>query len=336
MKSKILGVCGGNGVILHPFKDNLIINNEIRPIFGTPGHAQWRLNFNTPVEASKKVEYNKHLIDVIIGAPDCGHSSVFSYSRAKSLANPKENESLAYFIYSVKKYKPKVFMMENLPKFIENYGEDLVDVFESYRIESLTHPVTIWGNSQATRIRTVIIGIREDLPEDVDDQIHIPASLELKATDEETLLEGLGAIEIPNLCHVREPDDFMVHMFYKGEKKISVGKARELWNSKYKNEKKWPVNHGNLINQPGTYKNIASEPPLTVRKQNRQFNSQGYMLSPREMARIQGIPDTFGLWYDKSKHLYCINKARATVAKTPPYEIGVWFSKVLTEMERYF
>ncbi len=337
MKLKTLGICGGNGVILHPLRNNLLGNIEIRPIFNTPDQIQWKLNFHhAPCDITTSARYSKDLVDVIVGAPDCGHSSVFSYSRAKELRNPKDNESLTFFIKSVRHYKPKVFMMENLPKLLENYEEGLQEGFDNYHIVRFVGSVSNFGNSQETRLRLVMVGIRKDL-----DILKISSCFKLdekaltKVTDERALLLGLGKIEQEELCHVREPDDYMVHMFYDGEKKISVKKARELWNGEYKELKKWPVNHGNLINQPGVYRNFGEDSPLTVRKQNRQFNHNGYMLSPREMARIQGIPDSFKLWLDPSKKLYCINKARATVAKTPPYEIGKWFKDCLEIAEKY-
>lgn len=335
MRSKILGVSGGNGVILHPFRANLLGNIEIRPIFNTPDQVQWKLNFSVPCDITPTTRYNKNQVDVIVGAPDCGHSSVFSYSRAKELGDAKDNPSLTFFIKQVGYYKPKVFMMENLPKLWENYEEHLTKGFEDYTLIIKVGPVSVFGNSQETRVRLVIIGLRNDIAPKVRKFVKVDPNLSTKVTDERALLLGLGSVEVEELCHVREPDDTMVHMFYNGSKKISVGKARELWNTEYKDLKKWPVNSGNLTNQPGVYRNFGDEPPLTVRKQNRQFNHNGYMLSPREMARIQGIPDSFKLWFDEKRRGYCINKARATVAKTPPYEIGKWFHGVLDKMEDY-
>lgn len=334
MKSKILGVAGGNGVLLYPFRDNLLGNIEPRPIFGTPNDIQWKLNFpHIPLEKSQVVAYSKNRVEVIMGAPDCGHSSMFALSRAKRLGNPKENESLTHFIAQVNYYQPKAFMMENLPKLMDTWGSDLASVFNNYRLINFVESVAVFGNSQVTRIRLVIVGIRKDLPKEIDKLVTLPTSAYPLKTEDE-LLQGLGKDEIDQLCHNREPDDFMVCLIYGEHKKISVKKARLLWKTKYKDLKKWPVNKGNLKNQPGIYRNFGNDYPLTVRKQNRQFNSKGYMLSPREMARIQGIPDSFKLWYKDTQKLYSINKARVTVAKSPPYEIGVWFKGIIEQIEK--
>lgn len=44
------------------------------------------------------------------------------------------------------------------------------------------------------------------------------------------------------------------------------------------------------------------------------------------------VPDSFKLWYDKTRHQFCINKARATVTKCPSYQIGTWLKRRLTNI----
>lgn len=332
MNFKTLGICGGNGVILHPFRNGDLLGNiEPRTVFHTQGDVQWKANFRVEQDKTTNVDYPPHQVDVIVGAPDCGHSSVLSYSRAKKLSDPEDNDSLNFFIESVQKYKPKFFMMENLPKILDTFGSRLDEIFEGYRLVEHIDSVSRWGNSQVTRVRLIIVGVREDLPLDLLDYFKLPTEkYELKNTG--VLLEGLELEDI-NFGHVREPDDFEVHLFYRGSKKIRLDKARDLWLGEYKDKKKWPVNHGNLKNQPGCYRNFEDDYPLTARKANRQFNHWGTMMSPRELARIQGIPDTFKLVIDPERLLTYINKGRTTVAKSPPYEIGLWFYKALNHID---
>lgn len=335
MGLNVLGICGGNGTILYPFRNGHLTGNiEPRSVFHTPNDVQWKLNFKEAYDKDEKVEYSRHSVDYIVGAPDCGHSSVMSYSRAKTLGDPQKNDSLNFFINSIHRYKPKIFLMENLPKLLDNYGSDLNDTFKDYRLKNVIGSVSLWGNSQITRIRLVVIGIHKDLPKEVDEAFDISnINLKDKLKTSGELIAGLDEVN-PNVCHVREPEDYEVHMWYKGEPKVSTKKARRIWLGEYKHLKKWPANHGNLNNQPGVYRNFANDYPLTVRKQNRQFNHMGYMLSPREMARIQGVPDSFKLWYNSEQHLYCINKGRTTVTKSPPYEIGLWFYQVLNYLQK--
>lgn len=329
---KALGVCGGAGVILHPMKKRLIGNIEERSIFHTPDEVQWKLNFQCTFDYGP-VNYGKNKVDVIVGAPDCGHSSMFAYSRAKKLGDPTENSSLKLYISSVIHYKPVVFMMENLPKMIDVMGDYMYDVFSDYDLITLIQPVSAWGNSQVTRIRLVLVGIRKDASNKVKHFVRLPDEADFTLKKEGELLKGLIFHEDASLCHVREPDDWMVNMIYKDRKKISHKEAREFWMGEYEDLKKWPANYGNMINQPGVYRNFEHDYPLTARKSNRQFNHAGYMMSPRELARIQGVPDTFKLWYDDKSPMYCVNKARAAVTKTPPYEIAQWFADILDQMD---
>jgi site-specific DNA-cytosine methylase len=328
MTLKVLGICGGNGVILHPFKNHLIANIEPRTVFHTTNQEQWNLNFSSPFDETSNVKYRRDSVEVIIGAPDCGHSSILSYSRSKKLHDPTLNDSLRIYIEGIEYYQPKIFMMENLPNLLDTYP-DLLGQFPNYRFKIFKESVSAWGNSQITRIRLIIIGIRKDLPGRVDDNFKLPAKVELKTSGQ--LIKGLEELN-PAICHVRESDDKMICLYYKDQRRISVKEARRIWLTDFKTEKRWAVNQGALTTQPGVYRNFADDYPLTVRKQNRQFNHWGFMLSPREMARIQGVPDSFKLWYNEDRHEYAINKARTTVTKTPPYEIGVWFKNILLKL----
>ena len=126
---KVLAVCGGNGVICHPLKDNLIANIEPRPIFKTPQNIQWTLNFGEiplfhSVEAFIKEFTTKPEVDLLVGAPDCGHSSILSYSRSKGLHNPRDNSSLTLYLKTVKMFQPRVFMMENLPAMLKTISRN--------------------------------------------------------------------------------------------------------------------------------------------------------------------------------------------------------------------
>jgi site-specific DNA-cytosine methylase len=333
MNFKTLGVCGGNGVILHTFHKNSLIGNiEPRSIFHTHNDIQWDINFNCPIDKNTKAKYSKSQVDIIIGAPDCGHSSVFAYSRAKQMSNPDNNESLNVYIDSIRYYQPALFLMENLPALVDNMGKDLERIFPNYRLKQFIGPVSLWGNSQITRIRLVIIGIHKSLPINYDKEFILPKPDSISLKNSGDLIRDLGIEPISDLCHVREHDDFMVNMYYGDSSRISLKKVRKLWLTEFRDKKKWPVNKGNLKNQPGINRNFADDYPLTVRKQNRQFNHLGYVLTPREMARIQGIPDSFKIWYDPTKYNYCINKGRVTVTKTPPYEIGKWFHDIIEKL----
>lgn len=327
---QVLGVSGGNGVILSPFKNNLIGNIEGRAAFKTPGDIQWESNFRgiplykSLAQFDKKNLLGKNKPLIIVGAPDCGHSSQLALSRRKGFSDPKENVSLKEYIEAVNKLKPLMFFMENLPALIKTYGEDsLRSVFPGYSLKFFVCPMSRFGNSQVSRVRLVIVGYLTDV---INPIIKLPRRdrYSLKTCGE--LLGGLPKKSIKR-GHVREPDNTIISIYSK--KKMAVGDIKLLWQTKFKNRRDWPVEGRNFKTAPAVYRNQDSDYPRTARRANRQFNHSGEMMSPRELARIQGVPDKFKIHISKSggKLSYWINKGRTTVTKCPPYEMGLWIKK---------
>lgn len=326
---KILGICGGNGALLYSMRKYLIGNVEIRSAFKTPGNEQWSLNFDAPL-TTKAEDLTDYLsADVIVGAPNCGHSSMLAYSRAKKLSDPMKDESLELYMIALKLFKPKVFMMENLPKMtlmvpLRIWRES----FPDYEITEICGSVDIWGNSQRNRVRSLIWGMKkshfgEELTKLRYHFANVYKLNELKTC--ETLLTGL-----PANGHFREDIDEVITM-YSGFK-ISLREAQQFW-LENPNLKRWPVNDRKFTTAPGVYRNLDNDYPAVARKANRQFNNQGLQMSPRELARIQGIPDTFKIYDSHDRKGFAINKGRTTVTKTPPYEIGRWFYKQLLKLK---
>lgn len=322
---RVLGVCAGQGVIVYPLKRYLVGNIEPRPVFYTKGNIQWKLNFGSVPLVRSIGEFKEKDIDVIIGHPDCGHSSMLAYSRAKKLSDPLGNDSLNLYINSITKLKPKVFLMENLPKFLDSIGiERLENMLGNYRLVTHTGSVSDFGNSQKNRVRLIIVGIRKDI-KDIDKvQYHFSQYYpvrEIKTCDR--LLSGLGD-ETGFNAHVREDIDEMITM-YSGFK-LRLSEAQEFW-IKNKHLTRWPAIGRKFTTAPAVYRNRDKDYPATARKSNRQFNNDGLQMSPRELARIQGVPDRYKIHMDLDNKWYWINKGRTAVTKTPPFEIGLWFKK---------
>lgn len=332
----VLGVMAGNGVIIHPFKKYLVGNIETRAIFHTKDNEQWKINFgNIPLyktitEIRKNV---KDPIDIIIGNPDCGHSSVLSYSRRKALSDPRENDSLNLYIKCIKKYEPNIFLMENLPKLLDTYDALFWNkTLPNYSISYLMGSVSQWGNSQISRSRLLIIGVKIDYALKYHNKIQYQLTEiyklhELKTTDE--LLKGLEDEEL-EFGHIRE-DIYSIITLYAGFK-ISLKNVQKFWKENPKSSR-WTVRDKKFTTAPGVYRNPENEYPFTARKANRQFNPEGLQMSPRELARIQGIPDSFKIYMESDNIQYWINKGRATVTKTPPYEIGLWFLNQILKLK---
>ena len=334
---RVLGVMAGNGVIIHPLKEYLIGNIEPRAIFHSKNNSQWKINFN---EIPYKTSYNEDLIhwrkrgvDVIIGNPDCGHSSILSYSRSKKLSNPNDNKSIALYLMSIKLIKPKIFMMENLPKLMDIYDEKFwYNNFPDYSFIFHKCSVSNFGNSQKDRIRLLVIGLDKTYFGTYLDKIqyhflHVYKIHTLKKSGE--LIKDLDGVSL-NMGHIRENINNIITL-YAGFK-ITLKQVQDFW-LKNPTLKRYKVSGRNFDNAPGVYRNLEFDYPSTARKANRQFNHLGLQMSPRELARIQGVPDSFNIYFEPNKIGYWINKGRATVTKCPPYEVGEWFKRQLLKID---
>jgi len=339
---RILGVNAGNGVLVYPMRRHLVANFEPRPIFKTPDDIQWKLNFKATLLNKTFDLYNRgnneYLsdIDAVISAPDCGHSSILAYSRAKKLSNPKDNHSFNVFIQSILITKPKVFLMENLVKMLEMFTEDQFrETFPDYQLIFYSESVSAWGNSQKNRKRLVLIGLRKPHFGENISKIQYHFSNLYMVNPIQTCKEltwDLVGVEDMEIGHVRENISDIITL-YSG-KKLTLKKIQKFW-LKNPTLKRWPVKDRNFTTAPGVYRNLDNSFPAVARKANRQFNQEGLQLTPRELARIQGVPDRFKLYMDEDRLGFCINKARTSVTKTPPYEIGKWFYCQLKQIKDY-
>ena len=333
---KILGVCGGNGVILYPMKRWLIGNVEIRSLFKTPDDIQWKLNFgDIPLitQANEMVQF--HGVDVIVGAPNCGHSSMLAYSRAKTLSDPMKDDSFELYMIALKYFKPKIFMMENLEKSLEMVPREVWQAtFPDYELVFHVGSVNMWGNSQKNRKRLVLIGMRKDAFNENLSNVQYHFSNIYKVNEIKTcreLLKGLKDEELES-GHIRENILDVITM-YAGFK-ISLKKAQKFWKDN-PTLKRWTVEGKKFSTAPAVYRNLKNDFPAVARKSNRQFNHKGLQMSPRELSRIQGVPDKFKIYMDNEREGFCINKGRTTITKTPPYEIGKWFYKQLKQVKSW-
>lgn len=343
MKLKVLGVSGGNGVLLYPFKKFLVANIELRTAFQTEGDMQWKLNFpNARLIKSKDFKNLQDInvggfpqftnIDVIMGHPNCGAGSVLRLAKSKAYGTSRGDESVDLYFNAVNHYKPKFFLFENLVAIFNSIPKsEFRERFKGYKLKFLTGPVSKWGNSQIGRKRLVIIGIREDqnkqirafkLPKQENIKLSTAGALQM------LLRQQLKQFSSAELFHKREPDSTVMHM-ERNWKRLNLGEIREEWNKPENQSKKsWDATthgKGRMKTLPGVYRNRSHDYPRAVLRNNRQFDPKGNIMSPRQLANIQGIPTDFKLYYDPNKLIYCLNKARVTIAKSPPHDIGSWF-----------
>lgn len=333
---RVLGVCGGNGVILYPLKRNVIMNIEPRGLFHTKGEEQWNINF-------KDIPLEKTLVDikdtknlVIVGAPDCGHSSALSVSRTKKFGNPRDNKSMNFYWESIHKYKPNIWLMENLSKLLNQIPlQEIKDNFPEYRILKFEGSLSVFGNSQINRKRLILIGIKREYKELIkyfNVEIHKLNDIENSRKYKWTTCKDLyGRIPLNISGNIREdPEDFIC-MYSKY--KITWKEAQEFWLNQDKDKKRWEVKGRNFTTAPGVYRNIDDSFPAVCRKVNRQFTQDGLPLTPRQLANIQGLPLSFKIYFPKKltkkTKTFWLNKSRITITKTPPFEVTNWLNNLL-------
>ena len=159
----VLGVCAGQGALLFPFRKHLIGNIEIRGVFHTPGEEQWKSNFgDIPFYKGFCLQEFDEKVDIIISSPDCGASSVMRLSKVKELGNPKDNRSLNLVTAAILEYKPKIFLIENLPRLLSLLPKDFFEeTFKDYKLVFHERSVSDYGNSQVSRKRLIVIGVHK-------------------------------------------------------------------------------------------------------------------------------------------------------------------------------
>lgn len=328
----VLGVCAGQGALLFPFRKHLIGNIEVREVFHTPGEEQWKANFgNIPFYKGFCLQEFDEKVDIIISSPDCGASSIMRLSKVKELGNPKDNRSLNLVTAAILKYKPKIFLIENLPRLLSLLPKDFFEeTFKDYKLVFHERSVSDYGNSQVSRKRLIVIGVHKKTGKK-----YLNAFNEVFQVKTPKLTRDLLSVS-PYGSNYNIPIEKTLAMYdYRKlpeKKNLTVEKIQVLWNSAFKNEKKWPIKTAKMSTLPGVYRLELDKPPLTLRPADRQFRPDGYPLGINDFKAIMGFPKQFKIYIDQENYLYWLNKARYTIAKGSVYEISVWFKRCLKKV----
>ena len=321
---KILGICAGQGALLFPWRKQLLGNIEPRSVFHTQKEEQWRLNFGEIPFLRNELPEKWHP-DIILSSPDCGASSTMRLSKAKELGNPEKNKSIQLVIEGIMQYQPRVFMIENVPRLMNLMPEKVwQEALPNYHISFKVNSVSDFGNSQVSRKRLIIIGIKNTAKSyigcfDIIFSVNTPklSRFILEAANMQPLI----------------PFDKVLAMYdYRKlpkKKNLTVKEIQHLWTHDFKNEKKWPIKTAKMQTLPGVYKLDPDKPPLTLRPADRQFRPDGLPLGIQDFKNIQGFPKRFQIYLPEENYLYWLNKARYTIAKGAVYEVGIWFKKCI-------
>ena len=329
----VLGISAGQGALLFPFRKHLLGNIEPRGVFHTPGEEQWKANFgDIPFYKGYCLQEFDEKVDIIISSPDCGASSIMRLSKVKELGKPKDNRSLNLVIEGINYYKPKIFLIENLPRLLSLLpNEYLHEAFKDYKLIFHERSVSDYGNSQVSRKRLVIVGVHKKAGKK-----YLNAFNEVFQVKTPTITREL-LFESPYGSNYNIPIEKTLAMYdYRklpAKKNLTVRKIQLLWNSDFKNEKKWPIKTAKMSTLPGVYRLELDKPPLTLRPADRQFRPDGYPLGINDFKAIMGFPKQFKIYIDQENYLYWLNKARYTIAKGSVYEVGIWFRRCIKKAQ---
>lgn len=331
-KFNLLGICAGQGALLFPFlrskKFNLLGNIEPRSVFHTKSESQWKANFKgIPFLKGYELPEDWHP-DIILSSPDCGSCSVMRLSKSKTLGDPKSNKSIQLVFQAIQYYEPALFLIENLPRLLSLISKEmLTDFFKNYKLIFHERSVSDFGNSQVSRKRLVIIGVHLDKGKEYLDSFNEVFQVKTPKLTRDLLFVS------PYGSNYNIPIEKTLAMYdYRKlpeKKNLTVEKIQVLWNSAFKNEKKWPIKTAKMSTLPGVYRLELDKPPLTLRPADRQFRPDGYPLGINDFKAIMGFPKKFKIYIDQENYLYWLNKARYTIAKGSVYEVGIWFKKCI-------
>lgn len=330
---KVLGVCAGAGILLHPFKKDLIGNIEPRGVFHTPKEEQWKANFKGIPFIKDAELVPEWTPDIILSSPDCGSCSVMRLSKVKQLGDPASNKSINLVIQAIQYYDPAIFLIENLPRLLSLISKEmLMDFFKNYKLIFHDCSVSEYGNSQVSRRRLVIVGVHLNKGKKYLDAFNKVFKVnELKVT--RNLL-----IPTPEDALIPFSDKTLAMYDYRKlpeKKNLTVRQVKQLWTHDFKDEKKWPIKTAKMKTLPGVYRLEEDKPPLTLRPADRQFRPDGYPLGINDFKAIMGFPVSFRIFirgyvnWDSKIYHYWLNKARYTIAKGAVWEIGEWFKQCL-------
>lgn len=333
----ILGVSAAQGALLFPFlhskKYKILANIEPRGVFHTSCESQWKLNFgDIPFYRGFCLQEFDEKVDIVVASPDCGIASIMRLSKVKELGNPKDNRSLNLVTAAIMEYKPKIFLIENLPRLLSLLPRDFFEeTFKDYKLIFHERSVSDYGNSQVSRKRLIVIGVHKKTGKK-----YLNAFDEVFQVKTPKLTRDLLFVS-PYGSNYNIPIEKTLAMYdYRKlpeKKNLTVEKIQMLWNSAFKNEKKWPIKTAKMSTLPGVYRLELDKPPLTLRPADRQFRPDGYPLGINDFKTIMGFPKKFRIYIDQENYLYWLNKARYTIAKGSVFEIAIWFKRCLKQAE---
>jgi len=253
----------------------------------------------TPKQISKKTGITD--IDVIIGGPPCQGFSI----AGKRIVNDERNKLYKSFVSFVEFYKPKVFLMENVPNIVSMgqgvVKDNIIKDFEKlgYKVVYKVLMASDYGVPQ-NRKRAFFVGTRNNkefiFPTSNTKEI-ISAKEAISDLPENSIIDGTKYNTAPKSKYQEE--------IRKGSKCI--------FNHEITNHSEQTIEIISMVPDGGNYKNLplilqktrkvniawtrlnSKKPSFTIDTGHRHHFHYKYNRIPtvRESARIQSFPDSF-------------------------------------------
>jgi len=293
---RVLGIEANVGSLLYPFQEaghNVIGNYDSRGIIN---EENFEINFPDSELYShvNDLERVSH-IDVIVAQPSCSKFSQLS-RRDKDDYDNDECINLGYWIHQI---KPKFFFIESKIDYISELQK--VEGYK-YQLEWVSNHH--YGNTQRTRNRLWVMGIRED------QDWRFVSNEQQHTTTVEDVIKDLGAKDIPQLDHVHVYKPFLKDSIK--QEYLSLDEAFEMLTKDGKLS--YLAADGEIKNRINR-KMANKVTSTTITGGGTWFHwEKKYPLTLREKARVQGFPDEFSF-----KGLSNTKKDKA-VGKSMPFE----------------
>lgn len=243
----------------------------------------------------------KNNIDVIIGGPPCQGYSI----AGKRIIEDERNELYKSFVKFVGHYKPKAFLMENVPNIISmgkgSVKEHIIKDFEKlgYKVVYKILMASDFGVPQNRR-RAFFVGLKNGEEFEFPEQIVID-----KVTSEEAISDLTEDSILDGTAYPFPPKSKFQTTIRNGNKVV--------FNHEITNHKEQTVEIISMVPDGGNYKDLPKElhqtrkvniawtrlnsqkPSFTIDTGHRHHFHYKYNRVPtvRESARIQSFPDSF-------------------------------------------
>lgn len=322
---RVVGLLAGVGSLLREAQDagfEVVGNYETRAPYSTGRHLSWDLNFpDIPLirKAPEWLHEGWGRPDLIIGHPPCGSHSQLGNSgqpahktteerRAMQAIRHKRAGLLPLFVEEVARLKPRVFVLDNLPKILTTVApkEWWEAALPKYNLTFIVMMNWDYGTPQL-RKRLWVIGTRKPLP-----PFKFRAPKGGRLAGPRTAMEAFGDLpwqpwkNIRRLGHVHvAPDSMLTGDYRTTVEGLTVTHATQLGLGflSIPPDKAWPyiTRFGRLAVKIGRQR-------LAFEKYSRTITGlpsihhpmTGWPLTARERARLMDWPDDFHLGNEDS------------------------------------